>query len=544
MNYVDKLNQIANDQGYLTVLQINKVLPRSIKSPKTIERIIIDLLEGDISITGDSPDSGPNGGKPSSQKRAKKGNAVVKESGAVKGSKVCESVSDPMKIYFKEMSSVSLLDRENEQELMSGIAKSWETSLHEICSIPYIIIKFYQMVKPVIMGNGRCEFLYFLNFSDSYEDMKKQRRVIKKKVREFCGLIERNLMVSDELGFPVNLSEEMVLSSCKIFDDLKIPDEVIGQFIHDIEKMYHQIIHAEKILLHHGYSAIRTGDKVKGKLSPRVRRALLLLNLVELKSGMAHELFKFHYQKLHCALEGIKRAKDLMVTANLRLVVNIAKRYVNRGLHLADLIQEGNIGLMKAVEKFDYDRGFKFSTYATWWIRQSITRAIADQGRTIRIPIHIIDLYNRISKLSHQFLYDKGREPTYKEISDKVKIPISRVKLILKLAQEPISLEMTFTEDGRHSLHELVKNTEILTPSELIYSIGLRQEVEKMLKSLPNREEKILARRFGIENGYRETLEEVGKSFNLSRERIRQIEQEALNRLRNPNSMERLRSYF
>ncbi|HEV2248157.1 MAG TPA: RNA polymerase sigma factor RpoD, partial [Terriglobia bacterium] len=301
-------------------------------------------------------------------------------------------------------------------------------------------------------------------------------------------------------------------------------------------------IEREALRLEKRVDASRSGS---GKeLKKELRQVKARLDEIEKDNQASAAELRRTYQNILTGEQEAEIAKRELIEANLRLVVSIAKKYTNRGLQFLDLIQEGNIGLMKAVDKFEYRRGYKFSTYATWWIRQAITRAIADQARTIRIPVHMIETINKLIRTSRQLVQEYGREPTSEEIAKRMDIPVVKVRKVLKIAQEPISLETPIGEEEDSHLGDFIEDRGVISPAEAVININLKEQTESVLKTLTPREEKVIKMRFGLDDGSEHTLEEVGQSFAVTRERIRQIEAKALRKLRHPSRSRKLRAFL
>lgn len=400
--------------------------------------------------------------------------------------------------------------------------------------------KFREKLKSLLeLGKKKRNILEYQEISDFFRDM----NLDEEKMEKVLDFLEANkvdvLRISDgdDEDDDIILDDEDEVEVEKI--DLSVPE---GVSVEDPVRMYLKEI--GKVPLLSADEEIELAQKMEAGSVAVEKIPLLKERLAETGDEQEKEEIQAEIKALQLDVDRGSDAKKRLAEANLRLVVSIAKRYVGRGMLLLDLIQEGNLGLIKAVEKFDYRKGYKFSTYATWWIRQAITRAIADQARTIRIPVHMVETINKLIRVSRQLLQELGREPTPEEIAEEMKMPVERVREILKISQEPVSLETPIGEEEDSHLGDFIKDDNVPVPADAATFTLLKEQLEEVLGTLTEREQKVLTLRFGLEDGRARTLEEVGKEFNVTRERIRQIEAKALRKLRHPSRSRKLKDYL
>jgi RNA polymerase primary sigma factor len=491
--------------------------------------------------------------------------------------------ADPVCIYLKEMGSFSLLTREGEVE----IAKRIESGQREVLNV---VLNCPIAVKQVInLGNalhaGKTTIKEVTNEIDDEEASVEEEEIEKKKVLNLINKIkrgeERIRILQGKLRFSKKelpkkrIQEKIWKKQTKIFDTFKrinLRENQINQIVQKLRQWDIQMEKAQKevkqyeedlgISIREARKSLRMMKKkaIKESSLPPVKVGLRLKGLEEMDRVARNVKRKVGRMEVGCGLSSgqlkealiaiekgeakAKEAKSQMVKANLRLVISIARRYINRGLQFLDLIQEGNIGLMKAVDKFEYQRGYKFGTYATWWVRQAITRAIADQARTIRLPVHMIEIISKLSRTSRTLVQQMGREPTLEEIAEKMGMSLDKVQKILKITKKPISLETPIGEEEESRLEDFIEDKEAISPQEAAINSNMVRQIQKVLSTLNKREEKILRMRFGIGEKHDHTLEEVGQDFHLTRERIRQIEEKALRKLKHSSRAEKLRSFI
>jgi RNA polymerase primary sigma factor len=420
-------------------------------------------------------------------------------------------LDDPVKMYLKQMGSVPLLSREHEIELAKKIEEAEENLKRVVLFTKFARTKIISVAEDIIDGKINLEELV-------KEDIKAQKGNALRRIKNILVKLKATrsqnkcLLIMMQFNFTTSVIE-MVLRK-------------MNSLVRELDGIERQKESRNRMMR-------------KKREQIKTRRAAILRQLGEKypKIKEQSKLLKVTYSKFN-------RTKKRLVEANLRLVVSIAKKYTNRGLSFLDLIQEGNIGLMRAVEKFEYKRGYKFSTYATWWIRQAITRSIADQARTIRIPVHMTETINKIIRYSRVFVQQNGREPTPEEIASKMRLPQDKIKSILKIAQEPISLQMPIGDEGDTHFGDFIQDKKAISPANATVRSMLKDEINSALSTLTEREKKILGLRFGINDGCQRTLEEVGRVFKVTRERVRQIEAKALKKLRHPTRSRRLRTFL
>jgi len=531
---VDDLVSIAKDQGFITYEEINEILPMSFDNAEQIDQVLIFLTGMDIQILNQSEVERQKERK----KEAKELEGLPKRSEG--------TPDDPVRMYLKEMGSVPLLTREEEVEISKRIEKAQ-------MQIERIIMRFrYSTTEAIAIAH------YLITGKERFDKSITEKEIDNKQI--FLNLLPRIVeLFTKENEILQELLLELENPKLTAKKEMVIQEEVEKCRIRTqayLRRMHfrHNIIDDFGEVIMEAYDRFLKLEKEIEELTPRAERnkyagqklaaAKRKLRKRELAAGRTLNEFKKDVRMLQRWMDKSHEAKREMVESNLRLVISIAKKYTNRGLSFLDLIQEGNMGLMKAVEKFEYRRGYKFSTYATWWIRQAVTRAIADQARTIRIPVHMIETINKVLRGAKKLMMETGREPSPEELANELGMTPDRVREIYKIAQHPISLQAEVGDGGESQFGDFLEDTQADSPAEATgYSI-LKDKMNEVLETLTDRERKVLIQRFGLADGKPKTLEEVGVEFNVTRERIRQIEAKALRKMRHPTRAKQLKAFL
>lgn len=503
---MQRLIETGREKGYLTYDEINEILPEDIFSSEQIDDVFVKLHDENIKVVDDEDDL------PETEEAAAEEKPAEEKPEAEPEEERMPQMGDPVRMYLRQMGQIPLLTREEEIRLAKEIEVTEEDFRNSVLDTRIAKREALELIKKVRSERVNVEDVMNIDIKARRGNMLRRLAAVEKRLK----------------------NTEKSQSILAAILELKLVGSVVEEIAKEVRESFGDL---EKVAKDSGRTKNRRKRKELNRLA-RKRRQL------EHAIGLKFDQLREKIKTIKLEESKFNKAKKSLVAANLRLVVSIAKKYTNRGLSFLDLIQEGNIGLMKAVDKFEYKRGYKFSTYATWWIRQAITRSIADQSRTIRIPVHMTETINKLIRVSRLLVQENGKEPTPEEIAHEMRMPVEKVRGILKIAQEPISLQTPIGDEGDTKFGDFIEDKQAVSPASATAYTMLKEQMGDVLSTLTEREKKVLRLRFGIGDGYPRTLEEVGNIFKVTRERVRQIEAKALRKLRHPTRSKKLKNFL